>query len=532
MTPGLGISRTLSSEGIPVFHELVPAPDILRVFEYLQRLPYPLLLDSATAHHKPLHADATAVDGGAEKPPQPGAPTTTSPVARYSFAMAEPDTIISATGLDVSIMDVTSGTIDRKQGRALDVVSNWVGAWQSTATAQASDNGLPPFRGGVAGYVGYEYGGVLERLTHPAVSDLGIPDVVLGRYPWVVAWDHWTGQAWLFAANQELLARVRNFLRPFLGLPSSFSEDDSGSASVTTQDEATRNGVDHRVGTEEVPARKGALVTSVFTQPQYETAVEKVKEYIRAGDIFQANLSQRFSAEVSKTPWELYKTLRTVNPAPFAAFFDFGDGVLISASPERFLHVNSTGAVETRPIKGTRPRGASAEEDALFSSTLTQSGKDAAEHVMIVDVLRNDISRVCEYGSVKVPQLMELQQFATVHHLVSTITGQLRPNSSAIDLVHACFPGGSITGAPKVRAMEIIAELEPVVRNVYCGTVGYFGTNGTMDSSIVIRTFLFKQGRVYFSAGGGIVADSSPDDEYQETLDKARALVHALGTSF
>jgi len=256
--------------------------------------------------------------------------------------------------------------------------------------------------------------------------------------------------------------------------------------------------------------------------------VARVREDIVAGDIFQANLSQRLQAPLHEAPFDLYRRLRRRNPAPFAAYFDCGDLTVLSASPERFLRLDEHGSVETRPIKGTRPRGLGPMHDAALGRALAESEKDRAENVMIVDLLRNDLSRVCRPGSVRVPELFALEHHPTVHHLVSTVVGELTPGADAVDLVRATFPGGSITGAPKVRAMEIIAELEPTRRGVYCGSVGYLSRTGAMDTSIVIRTFVRVGHQLYFQAGGGIVADSDPELEYRETLDKARGLVLAL----
>ncbi len=266
---------------------------------------------------------------------------------------------------------------------------------------------------------------------------------------------------------------------------------------------------------------------STFTRAGYQHAVAQVIEYICAGDIFQANLSQRLEAPLVGTPFELYRRLRSRNPAPFAAFLDFGELVVASSSPERFLRLDGR-HVEARPIKGTRPRGVGPEHDAALAMALAESDKDRAENVMIVDLLRNDLSRVCEPGSVRVPELFALEHYATVHHLVSTVVGDLIPTHNAADLVRAAFPGGSITGAPKVRAMQIIAELEPTRRGVYCGAIGYWSTTGAFDTSIVIRTYLVLGDVVYFQAGGGIVADSDPEQEYRETLDKAGGLIAAL----
>jgi para-aminobenzoate synthetase component I len=253
-----------------------------------------------------------------------------------------------------------------------------------------------------------------------------------------------------------------------------------------------------------------------------------VREYILAGDIFQANLSQRLQAPLSGSPQSLYARLRAGTPAPYAAYFDMGGAVLVSSSPELFLRLRGS-SVETQPIKGTAPRSADPLEDAGRVAALARSEKDRAENVMIVDLLRNDLSRVCRDESVRVPRLCEVESHGPVHHLVSTVTGELRSECDAIDLLRASFPGGSITGAPKIRAMEVIAELEPTQRGPYTGSIGYIGFDGSMETSIVIRTFVVKAGVAYFQVGGGIVADSDPDREYQETMDKAAGLIAALG---
>jgi para-aminobenzoate synthetase component 1 len=274
--------------------------------------------------------------------------------------------------------------------------------------------------------------------------------------------------------------------------------------------------------------RPELALRSSFTHDGYLAAVTRVRDYIVAGDIFQANLSQRFEAPLAESPWSLYRRLRTRNPAPFAAFLDFPEALVLSASPERFLRLTGAREVETRPIKGTRPRGMGPEHDAALGRALSESAKDRAENLMIVDLLRNDLSRVCGPGTVRVPELFALERHPTVHHLVSTVVGTLAPGATVVDLVRAAFPGGSITGAPKVRAMEIIAELEPSRRGVYCGSVGYWSVTGELDTSIAIRTCVAVGDRVYFSAGGGIVADSDPEQEYRETLDKARGIIDAL----
>jgi para-aminobenzoate synthetase component 1 len=276
-----------------------------------------------------------------------------------------------------------------------------------------------------------------------------------------------------------------------------------------------------------VEAAEDIHLRSTFTHRGYLSAVARVREYILAGDIFQANLSQRFQAPLKETPVALYRRLRRSNPSAFGAYLDLGDIQVLSASPERFLKVSGR-TVETRPIKGTRPRGLGPMHDALLGQVLAESEKDRAENVMIVDLLRNDLSRVCLPGTVRVPELFALEQHPTVHHLVSTVVGELEPGRDAVDLLRATFPGGSITGAPKVRAMQVIAELEPTRRGVYCGSLGYLSVTGDMDTSIAIRTAVVRNGTVYFQAGGGIVADSEPEAEYRETLDKARGIIRAV----
>nr|ART36947.1 D118 [uncultured bacterium] len=370
----------------------------------------------------------------------------------------------------------------------------------TTRKAPAHPN-LPPFTGGAAGFFGYDLGRTLERprVTPRAVDDQHLPDMALGFYDTVLAFDHVERRAWLAAPSSERANALRQRLAPAMA--------------PVPQD-----------------ARKAAMLRANFTRDAYERAVAKVVDYIYAGDIFQANLSQRFETRLADgdTPYDLYLRLREESPAPFASFFNFGEGAIISSSPERFLLTRDS-EVETKPIKGTRPRGTTLEEDAKLASDLLSSEKDRAENVMIVDLLRNDISRVCEDGSVTVEKLCALESFAQVHHLVSTVRGRLRQGETHVDLLAACFPGGSITGAPKLRAMEIIAELEPTTRGPYCGAIGYLGFNGAMDTSIAIRTMVTKGDRVTFQAGGGITADSDPATEYGETLTKARGMARALG---
>jgi para-aminobenzoate synthetase component 1 len=268
-------------------------------------------------------------------------------------------------------------------------------------------------------------------------------------------------------------------------------------------------------------------VTDTVSREEYEAAVGRVLDYIGAGDCYQVNLSHRFSTVLHEEPWSLYERLRAVSPAPFAAYLDCGDHQVLSSSPELFLTIAGREIV-TQPIKGTRPRGATREADEAAAAELLSSAKDRAELLMIVDLERNDLGRVCEYGSVHVPELYHLESFANVHHLVATVHGRLRPEVTPLQAMRAAFPGGSITGAPKIRAMEIIEELEPVHRGIYTGAIGWVDGRGNGEWNIAIRTMVAKDGRVHFHAGGGVVADSEPAAEYEETLAKASGMLRAL----
>jgi para-aminobenzoate synthetase component 1 len=454
--------------------------------------------------------------------------------AQYSFLTADPVFMVRSKGAATEIRHYQKQEDwGRVPGDALTAAR---GLLPTEPVAPVS--GVPPFQGGLAGYIGYDWGAVLERLPPTRYDDLSISDVILGLYDWVIAWDHRIGTAWLISTGLpetgfagERRARERmDWVRQRLG-------------GRTGRVPAERVVTDRRTDAPAVgpgPAAPSYPITGVdgaaeiglrstFTHRGYLDAVGRVRDYIIAGDIFQANISQRFQTSSSEPPFELYCRLRQRNPAPFAAYLDFGECVILSASPERFLRLDQERRlVETRPIKGTRPRGLGPMHDAALGRALAESEKDRAENVMIVDLLRNDLSRVCQPGTVRVPELFALEHHPTVHHLVSTVLGNLEPGADAVDLIRAAFPGGSITGAPKVRAMEIIAELEPTQRGVYCGSIGYISATGAMDTSIVIRTYLALRGQVYFQAGGGIVADSDPELEYRETLDKARGLIETL----
>jgi para-aminobenzoate synthetase component 1 len=372
---------------------------------------------------------------------------------------------------------------------------------------------LPMLQGGAIGYFSYDLGRHLEKLPDTTLDDFAFPDLLLGFYDVIISFDHVLQKAWIVSTGlpektpagraQKAAARTQEWLQRLTALP-----ELAALPTVVCSREA---------------------IQSNFDRQSYERAVHQVMDSISAGDIFEANIAQRFSVPLPEglTPFELYRRLRTFNAAPFASFLNFDDVVLASASPERFLRL-AAGEVESRPIKGTSPRFAEPAADQASAAALLASEKDQAENVMIVDLMRNDLSRVCEDHSVQVPKLCGLESFATVHHLVSVVTAKLRAQRDAVDLLCATFPGGSITGAPKVRAMEIIDDIEPHRRGPYCGSVGFIGFNGDMDTSITIRTYAIKDRQLSFHAGGAIVIDSDPAAEYQETLDKAAAMYAAL----
>lgn len=378
--------------------------------------------------------------------------------------------------------------------------------------------GDPPFLGGAVGYWGYELRHFVERLPQDVVDDVPVPDCCIGFYDTIIAVDHLQGRAWAIAAP---VAQGRGDPRERLDRLTALIAAPPGEGAARPVTRGPRPALALH------PVPDAPELFSNFTRDGYIEGVRRAKEYIAAGDTFQINLSHRLSAPVNEPPIELYGRLRRVNPAPFAAYLDYGDFSVLSASPERFLQIRGSD-VETRPIKGTRPRGAAPEEDERLARELLASEKDRAENVMIVDLERNDIGRTCAYGSVRVTELCALEKYETVFHLVSTVVGRLHEGFGAVDCLKACFPGGSITGAPKVRSMEIIDELEPTCRGVYTGAIGYLCFSGDMDTNIVIRTMVVKDGWAHFQVGGGIVADSDPEAEYQETLDKARALIAAV----
>jgi para-aminobenzoate synthetase component 1 len=465
---------------LPLVEELSPWPDVEHALAAFTDQPGLLLLDSALVRE---------------------------PTGRYSLLAADPfETFVVERGVFGS-----------------DPFAPIAGRLREFETETIA--GLPPFQGGAAGLISYELGTAFERVPRARHDEFQLPDLAVGLYDWVIAWDHRDRRAWVIShgfgatnlADRERRARQRlEFVRGRLAT--------SAAAPVPHP----RISLPPSRLAAQFPAPGLDGLTSNFSRDAYLRAAARTIEWIFAGDIFQANLSQRLLYPAQIDPITLARRLRACNPAPFGGAFLFDDWAVVSASPERFITVRD-GEVETRPIKGTRRRPPAPEADLFTRDELRESQKDQAENVMIVDLLRNDLSRVCAPGSIRVPQLCGVETYETVQHLVSEVRGSLENERTVWDLWRAVFPGGSITGAPKVRAMEIIAELEPTVRGPYCGSLFYVGCDGACDSSILIRTFVCRHGWISCGVGGGIVADSDPAAEYEETLHKAAGMLRALG---
>ncbi|MEM7651086.1 MAG: aminodeoxychorismate synthase component I [Pseudomonadota bacterium] len=445
--------------------------DPLAVFSALEHLPYSLIFDSADQNH---------------------------PTARYSFIVSHPIETLEYKDGEMMITNWEEQTTVK--GDPFDIIKDRMKHWIPESTPV---RGLPPFQGGAAGYFGYDVGRALETLPEKAKNNPDMPDLAVGIYDQVIAFDHEKNQAWILthAPSYHDARKKQDYVLGLIANP-----------------RRPEKFVDTHLEWE-----------SNFDAVDYMDMVDTVTEYIRAGDIFQANVSQRFDADLPQgfNPFSHYLHMREVNPAPFACYMNCGSVKISSASPERFLTVKDN-RVETRPIKGTRPHIANKGLDQKYRKELLESEKDRAENTMIVDLLRNDLSKACKVKSIKVTELCVLETFASVHHLVSTVRGELKKNKSALDLLKSCFPGGSITGAPKIRAQEIIEELEPTRRGPYCGSMGYVGFDGAMDSNILIRTLVYEGDKVSFQVGGGIVADSNADDEYQETFHKAEGIFRSF----
>ncbi|MDO9105518.1 MAG: aminodeoxychorismate synthase component I [Methylovulum sp.] len=412
---------------------------------------------------------------------------------RYDIIAADPVCTLLTRG---AITEITQGGVTTlSDANPFELVK------QQTCLYAGQDTnafGLP-FNGGAIGYFAYDLARRLENLPVIAADAEGIAEMAVGIYNWAVVVDHHRQKTVLVwqgldgRTHGELLAR-------FSRLPEQACQ----------------------------PVFKVVSdITCNMDKAAYTQAFNRIKRYLMEGDCYQVNLTQRFVAACEGNPWAAYQLLRQVNAAPFSCYLNLPEAQILSSSPERFLKLEN-GVVETKPIKGTRPRKADYAADQQQISLLENSKKDRAENLMIVDLLRNDLGKTCKTGSIRVPKLFAVETYATVHHLVSTVTGELATNRHALDLLESCFPGGSITGAPKIRAMEVIEELEPNRRGVYCGAIGYVGFNGNMDTNIAIRTLVHAGGTIRFWVGGGIVNDSVVDDEYQECFDKAAALLNVL----
>lgn len=466
----------------PLVEELESPPDAGTVFTRLSHLPHCLFLDSAMRHER---------------------------LGRYSFVAADPFSFLQYSPNEDALSPFEA-TLRR---------------FRMTTVP-----GLPPFQGGAAGVFAYDLGRQLERIPNPRADEFGFPALALGLYDVVLAFDHKNDQAWILSSglpekDRDARAnRARKRLEWFRRM--AWGEARRASSTMGESVPGWRLVRPDRLCTQSAVGELPQL-SSDFSRADYLAAVQRVIDYIYAGDVFQVNLSQRLLHPAVDDSVALYHRLRQRNPAPFAGYFDVGDFQIVSASPERFVHVLD-GWVETRPIKGTRQRGDQRPADCDYADRLQASEKDRAENVMIVDLLRNDLSRVCQADTVQVTELCSLERYQYVQHLVSAVRGRLREDKTGIDLVRAAFPGGSVTGAPKVRAMEIIAELEPTARGPYCGSLGYLGFDGTMDLSILIRTITAGRGWWQAPVGGGIVAQSDPEAEYEETWHKAEGLLRAF----
>ncbi len=457
--------------------------------------PLPYHHDSARLFEHIAHLDwAMFLDSGQRLNSETGKPG--SQYGHYDILVAEPFMTFVTRGNVTEISENDQNILSEDD--PFQLVSNALARY-STPSCEL------PFAGGALGYFAYDLAHRIEKLSENTQIVEALPQMMVGIYDWAVVVDHRQKTAYLVSHNLQKLPR-ENFdaLRALFEKPS-------------------------RGAVPKVPFEVISNVVSNMNKMQYAHAFKQVQDYITAGDCYQVNLAQRFSAAATGDGWIAYQKLRKISPAPFMAYMRLPNLEVLSASPERFLQLVAQ-HVETRPIKGTRPRAEDAVQDAKNAEELQSSLKDRAENLMIVDLLRNDISKNCEIGSVKADKLFQLQSFANVHHLVSIITGKLAQGKTALDLLRGCFPGGSITGAPKLRSMQIIAELEPHQRGLYCGAIGYIGFDGNMDTSIVIRTVLYAhdkpgQGKLSFYAGGGIVADSSLEKEYAETLDKASSIM-------
>ena len=475
--------------------------------------------------------------------------------SRYSFLGIEPFLKIKSLGSKIAVID-RSG-VKECNGDPFDYLRNILNTYKFDVLKSIDEVNDIPFIGGAVGYFSYDMCHFIEEVPYTTIDDLNIPDMYFGFYDTIIAYDHIINKFYVISSNidnktdaEKKIKRLVNIVNRNINEKVSCKFGDSykykkeSPSNLLSLDQNYNSETNGSLGLSDISDNycieeyiNSTKVVPNFKKDGYLKAVEKAKEYIKAGDIYQVNLSQRFQTEINYPPFKLYERLRNINPAPYSSFIGFDGIYIVSSSPERFLstktienrfNANRKIRAQIRPIKGTRPKYNHKLDDEKIINELLSSQKDDAELTMIVDLERNDLGRVCNFGSVKVVDRKVLESFATVHHLVSTIEGDLNVKYDIIDLIKATFPGGSITGAPKIRAMEIIDELEITKRSVYTGAIGYIGFDWNCDLSMAIRTLLVKDKNVYFQVGGAIVADSESTAEYKETLYKAFAMIKAI----
>ena len=426
-------------------------------------------------------------------------------IARYTFTGANPEEVFRSRGSNCLIE--SGGRTERLVENPIELLRKLSSRYRPVRVP-----GLPPLIGGGIGYFAYDMVRLIEQIPATGADELKLDDCVMMFYRGLVAFDHVRHRVWVI---QNVFTDGKGSLR---------QKYDAAAREI--------HGTRRKLGgplprTRHAKTRQPLHVKSNFTRPEYLAAVRKAKSYIRAGDIFQVVPSQRFSAQTSADPFEIYRALRVVNPSPYLYYLKLDDLSVVGSSPEMLVKVQNQ-KISYRPIAGTVPRGRNESEDQTFEKNLLADPKERAEHIMLVDLGRNDLGRVSEYGSVTVERLMFVERYSHVMHLVSSLSGKLRPGLDCFDALMACFPAGTVSGAPKIRAMQIIDELEPTRRGIYAGAILYLDFSGNLDSCIALRTLVAKNGRAYIQAGGGVVADSVPEREYQETVNKARAIVSAL----
>ncbi len=528
--PSLDAARRLVERGnlIPVYREVLADTETpVSVYRKIARGPYSFLLES--------------VEGGER-------------LARYSFIGTEPRLTATLRDGAARVEEAGGETTEHSFANPLELIKGLLAPYRPVPLPD-----MPRFQGGAVGYLAYECVRYFERLPAPERDDLGLPDAVLMLADTLVVFDHVKHRMRILShadvdghggdvegAYRAALGRIDSLVDRIKGAgpearpprePVPVSARDSargddalagmvGGGNGRGQSPLPSEGADSPPSPVTAEGA-GDLVSSTFTRDEYGAVVERAVEYIRAGDVIQVVPSQRLSRRLTSHPFSVYRALRTINPSPYMYFLQLGDTYVVGASPEMLVQVED-GVVRTRPIAGTRRRGVDDAEDAALAADLLADEKERAEHIMLVDLGRNDLGRVCRPGSVKVSTLMGIEKYSHVMHIVSQVEGQLRDDRDAYDALRSCFPSGTVSGAPKIRAMEIIAELEPCRRGTYAGAVGYFSFDGNLDTAITIRTMVIKDGLAHVQAGGGVVADSQPEYEYQESLNKAAALLRAL----